>query len=188
MKNYVKEYKGHKVPEGATHWQESSSDCYMAFIKKNKKGEASSLYFVNDEGNECFHYELVLNEWMSDKGIISCEVSCDDIELPEAQEWNGEGLPPVGTVCEVNIGATDVFEVATIMYISNQIVISSVGGHEFSSQASITKFRPLKTQQEKDREAFVECVKQLLPKSDTDDLILSGKLFDLGFTAPKAGE
>ena len=125
MKNYVKEYKGHKVPEGAEEYQEKNGDWFRGFYKESD--DALFFYSCEDDNPS---WRLI--------GCASSEVKpSHTIPLPEVtQEWNGEGLPPVGCECEVNIGATDVFEAATIMYISNQIVISDVGGHEFSSQAS----------------------------------------------------
>lgn len=171
MKKYVKEYKGYKVPKGATHYGNSHPVAY--FYKFN--AVKIPFFYLN-------------HEW---KRSSACDVYIKDnlTELPEApQEWNGEGLPPVGCICSVMHKR----QVVECKYIGEGL------GDEFIYQIysgdlqgiigrciGRPQFLPLKTQQEKDREAFIECVKQLLPKSDTDDLILSGKLFDLGFTAPK---
>lgn len=173
MKNYVKEYKGHKVPEGATHW------LVNGFAKWDDNKSISVIgCFQGATWKKC-SYGMLPNA----------------IELPEAeQEWNGEGLPPIGAVCEYQVHKSKFGKCLVMGYFEGLVWMTShhetspySGSHTTLVESTLT-FRPLKTQQEKDREAFVECVKQLLPKSDTDDLILSGKLFDLGFTAPKAGD
>ena len=85
MKKYVKEYKGHKVPEGATHYTES---VYLLFYRKNIRKDW--VYFSD-----------TLSNWTY-ANISEVSLNNKVIELPEApQEWNGEGLPPVGTECEV---------------------------------------------------------------------------------------
>lgn len=72
-----------EAPEGATHWMPESHEWREGFWKR--EGEAN--YFF-DRGEWAFsgakpfgHPALV--------------------KRPDASQWNGEGLPPVGTVCMV---------------------------------------------------------------------------------------
>lgn len=74
-KNYVKTHKGHKVPDGATHYYDSDFDGFLFY--KMRKGEV----YVYDENN---------TDWIfcSDGGFFSYS-----IHLPEATEqdlpnWN----------------------------------------------------------------------------------------------------
>ena len=162
----VKTYEGAIVPEGATHLSTSVPEGY--FYKFTGK---DAYFFLNQE-------------W---KRSNACGVYIKD-NLTELPEQEAEWVPSVGEECEVNIGATDLFEVAAIKYISKQIVISSVGGHEFSSQASITKFRPLRTEAEKKREAFIEKAFRGINIDAKHSGILNeilDKLFDAVFTTPK---
>ena len=145
---------------------------------------SSGRYFLGVDGNKIEHGSVVDVLSGGHEVIAFRYEECRLIEMrpeQEATEWK----PSVGEECEVNIGSTDLFEVATIKYISNQIVISSVGGHEFSSQASITKFRPLRTEAEKKREAFIERGLKVISTDNLGGLL--GDLFDAGceFTAPK---
>lgn len=182
MKNYVKEYKGHKVPEGATH------------VSAFPTPQPIEFYRVIGGTYKFFNTGTVNPAWC--KSVFN-EANKWSIELPEVpQEWDGEGLPPVGCRCSATWlelpdgGCNDFCEVAIKGYFDGEVWLSKVNGVGYSEVLKVKdcEFRPIKTQQEKDREAFVGSVKQLLPKSDDDDLILAGKLFELGFTAPKAAD
>ena len=69
-----------KAPEGATHYNE---DCSCPWLK-----ETPASYFAEDK-----------KVWVK---YISNELAMDDLRnaVKHPQEWGGDGLPPVGTVCE----------------------------------------------------------------------------------------
>ncbi|HBO7420789.1 TPA: hypothetical protein L4892_000063 [Pseudomonas aeruginosa] len=76
------------APEGATHWEPSGPDFNKGWMKK--------------EGNEWFYWSEGSNRWF--QGKLSCNVSADreaTFEARPQEAWDGQGLPPVGTVCEV---------------------------------------------------------------------------------------
>ncbi|ENC9774982.1 TPA: hypothetical protein NIG64_005185 [Pseudomonas aeruginosa] len=76
-----------KAPEGATHWEPSSYEFAEGWMRKDGDGWS---YWI--EGREV---------WV--RGVITCDVSPEREATfePRPQEtWNGQGLPPVGTVCE----------------------------------------------------------------------------------------
>ncbi|HHM9406000.1 TPA: hypothetical protein ACRNDO_002601 [Pseudomonas aeruginosa] len=76
-----------KAPDGATHWEPTGPDFYEGWMKK--------------EGNEWFYWGEGTNKWF--KGKLSCNVSADreaTFEARPQETWDGQGLPPVGTVCE----------------------------------------------------------------------------------------
>lgn len=144
MKNYVKEFKGYKVPEGATHFNDGGQ-LKPAFYK-NVSGEWFCMLAVND------------NHW-GQVGMPPYTV----IELPEAkQEWDGEGLPPVGTECEIRYRGDSDFLKCIINYISESIVVCTdeSGAERAYAIKGIARFRPVTTQEQKDREAFIDdCLK-----------------------------
>lgn len=76
------------APEGATHWEPSGPDFNKGWMKK--------------EGNEWFYWSEGSNRWF--QGKLSCNVSADreaTFEARPQEAWDGQGLPPVGTMCEV---------------------------------------------------------------------------------------
>ncbi|MEV1265310.1 hypothetical protein ABZR19_33015 [Pseudomonas aeruginosa] len=76
------------APEGATHWEPTGPDFYEGWMKK--------------EGTDWFYWSESGHKWIN--GILTCDVSADreaTFEARPQEAWDGQGLPPVGTVCEV---------------------------------------------------------------------------------------
>lgn len=145
MKNYVKEYKGYKVPEGATHWLNNG------FAKWFDNKSISVIgYFQGATWKKCY-----------------CGMPQNAIELPEAKqerkgkEWEGKGLPPAGTECEISYDGRP-WKKCFINYSSESIVVftNELGAELVYSTKGIARFRPVTTQEQKDREAFIDnCLK-----------------------------
>jgi hypothetical protein len=174
-KNYVKEYKGYKVPEGATHYNEGNMLWPECFINKNT-GEVYKL----DEPRI----------WVLSERVMPTTA----IELPEeqSQEWV-DGLPSVGCEC-LTLHKGDLVE---CLYVGKGIgeeyiyqVTSGCHRGEIDRLIGSPRFRPLKTQEQKDREAFAsECAKYIdMPFDEGGQVVLTGvfyKLLDAGFKAPE---
>ena len=187
MKNYVKEYKGYKVPDGATH------TIGLGNFYKVVRGE---VYYFDNVG------EFVL----SNAGHRYLKENLEP--LPKApQVWNGEGLPPIGTVCECFvwtnfaggekrwvprpvIGYSKTSMSETHMGKAGIVIDSCERDGQF---IFCDEFRPLKTQREKDREAFVKGLVKVLNSvpngtSLSDLHAMAEKAYDAGYTAPKAAD
>jgi hypothetical protein len=168
MKTYVTVFNGQEVPKGATH----------------QASDTSFVLFAKWIGNHPVFFDVRNDSWVEDKLIGRHFFK----ELPEAK-WE----PIVGEECYAawlelpDGGSNDYRRVIIKAYSGKQVWFTDLGGLWGDVVMKITDciFRPLKTAKELDREAFVECVRQLLPKSDFDDLKLAVNLYDLGFTAPK---
>ncbi|HCF2363383.1 TPA: hypothetical protein NIA63_005508 [Pseudomonas aeruginosa] len=78
------------APEGATHWEPSGPDFNEGWMKK--------------EGNGWFFWGLGA-EWKYG-GDVSAEREATFEARPQEQ-WDGQGLPPVGTEVEANFPVTD---------------------------------------------------------------------------------
>ncbi|MCS7758597.1 hypothetical protein N0619_20150 [Pseudomonas aeruginosa] len=72
------------APEGATHWEPSGPEFNEGWMKK--------------EGNGWFFWGLGA-EWKYG-GDVSAEREATFEARPQ-EPWDGQGLPPVGTVCEI---------------------------------------------------------------------------------------
>lgn len=75
------------APEGATHWEPRGSFYREGWMKK--------------VGNKWSYWAEGRKAWIS--GTSACNVSAEREETFEARPqevWDGQGLPPVGTVCE----------------------------------------------------------------------------------------
>lgn len=89
-----------------------------------------------------------------------------DIDIPE---WNGEGLPPVGVECEYSLNSGRTWFKCKIDYIlgtQGLVMLADVfeGGqwvsfHEYDGKL---KFRPLRTEAEKERESAINDIALLI--------------------------
>ena len=172
----VTEYEGHKVPEGATHYASESTIQRAGFYKHNKI--RPFFYSVNRFG------------WVKS---INKEIPSFAIELPEQQEDNAEWVPVVGEECEFT-DDMNVFEVCIPRFLGDKtciIDLPELGDFESYFPIKALKFRPLKTDEQKKREAFIN--KALEEVETKAGIIAPSKaileiLFDAGFTAPEGGE
>jgi hypothetical protein len=168
MKNYVTEYKGNKVPEGATHYASHENEVFC-------------VLFAKWIGNHPVFFDVRNDSWVEDKLIGRHFFK----ELPEAK-WE----PIVGEECNhiysAGSDATKVFIVG----------IDKKGNYVFQGDGSdcyysdpIHFFVPLKSAKDLEREAFKTSVSEAVHKSTStyNDRLekISSVLFDAGFTAPK---
>ena len=124
-----------EAPEGATHW-----DTRGAVWCKH-------LYFW------CYgrwNYEGEIHDLAEDR-YTPRPVG------PATTAWDCTGLPPVGTECEVVIGA---LKPRTVCFVgiksSGSVVIETVDGELKSYHRSQVNFRPVRTQAQRERDEFVD--------------------------------
>lgn len=176
-KSYVKEYKGYKVPEGASCFVEACEAYKNHF---GKKVSGVEYVFVVDNENP---------EWHEISDILTLDVR-GAIPLPEEpiQEWVG-GLPPTGCECEAldTLMAHPKYCLAKIKgFYNKQVWLTSEAGVDLVLFIEDLKFRPLKTQEQKDREAFIEKAVNEMLKSPNDSLSgCAERMFNAGFKAPE---
>ena len=117
-----------------------------------------------------------------------------DIDIPE---WNGEGLPPVGTVCMANLA--NVWTDVKVAYIGGEGGCREALVFEIKSTkpAWADEFRPLRTEEEKAREKLAASLHVAACASPIElngigplyfklaDAIISGSVFGTTFKAGK---
>lgn len=144
--------------------------------------------------NEGHYYRKIGPTWMlfgSDHKWI--ETAChwgwlEDNAQPLVPAWTGEGLPPVGTVCQYqHVHHAGAWYDGKILYISGEYTI--VFGSPVDEQHYYTrnlKFRPIRTPSQlaaEEREKAIEFMMQMtssLGHSDVSKKILFGELYDKG--------
>lgn len=163
-----------KIPEGATH-----KNAY-GFFRKLKDG---------------IWYSYADGDWIR---FIDAE-SETYIPIKAEPEWTGEGLPPIGMVCEYNArgnGRGDpLFVSVEVKYVSDQsIVIMCIGvpegenkeniGVELSLMVGVQltgKFRPIKTPEQiaaEKRDAAIKEMQRLVGSCNTFPF---AELYDYGY-------
>lgn len=93
------------IPEGATHWSPEDSDRHEAYWKPN------------GDGYDCYCPSWIDARWQE----ISDELP--DYATPISPEWTGEGLPPVGTVCEIRAHKLNDWSPATIKFAARNVIV-----------------------------------------------------------------
>jgi len=115
------------------------------------------------------------------------------VERPQPSAWNGQGLPPVGAVCDVKQmarGAEREWFKAKVLYSSPYtVVLDDYQAGEFVSHPCTLQFRPIRTPEQKaadEREAAIDDMIDLLGKNrkvqKTRDH--AGTLYDAGYRRP----
>ncbi|MCC0321278.1 hypothetical protein [Pseudomonas aeruginosa] len=139
------------APEGATHWEPAGPDFYEGWMKK--------------EGNEWFYWGEGANKWF--KGKLSCNVSAEreaTFEARPQEQWDGQGLPPVGIECETwHVCQPDDITVREILFMgSSLVVMSDKFRGEVTGRLEKVQFRPIRTPEQIAAEEREKAVQEML--------------------------
>lgn len=171
-----KEIDWSKAPEGATHYLPESEDYFASWIKPGfSMREESQLDWVEDDHNGAEH-----------------------LHVARPKVWNGEGLPPAGTVCEFRVKKSRVvseFEKVRVQYLSEYTFVGlrlnpkNGAETEVICHPSTANFRPIRTAEQieaDNREASIaEMVSSAIYQSHAitpaQAKITCGRLYDAGY-------
>ncbi|QPZ69378.1 hypothetical protein [Pseudomonas aeruginosa] len=120
------------APEGATHWEPKSYYFAEGWMRK--------------VGNEWSFWSEVSESWV--RGTLTCNVSGEreaKFEARPQESWDGQGLPPVGTVCEYKYTHWPEYHKCEIRYISAASLIVYDHGQEQYYRTCDMLFRPVRT-------------------------------------------
>ena len=85
-----------------------------------------------------------------------CLVTDDDTRQMEnilrGEEWDGQGLPPAGTVCEMSYAGDAWGKCVIVATGEEQIIFRREGCREFSGHRSNYRFRPILSEADKKRD------------------------------------
>ena len=159
----LKEVDWSKAPEGATHYNE---DCFCPWLK-----ETPASYF---KGDDWIEYSTAPNN-------NSIEHLRDAVKRP--QEWDGSGLPPVGTGFEYFcVGGGEWIKCEIVgHYFENVVAVGVLDSNAVCLPAGL--FRPIKTPEqiaaEERLHAIDEMIDFVVPCITYRNLI--GALYDAGY-------
>lgn len=159
-----------KAPEDATHYQAETHGVFECWLKPGHAVRVSRRE----------------QDWRED-GYTDDLIATSAIKRP----WSGEGLPPVGVVCEANfVGSWTEFE---MRYYGESYVIFKtqyeVQRTRIDFDTCGVKFRPIRTPEQiaadERRKAIDEMVKSLgMDDPGTAEYIRCGLIYDAGFRKP----
>ncbi len=126
-----------KAPEGATHWHKDSEVWCMVV------------------GKTVFYWKRGC--WIKSFIIFTED---DYIARPTAPTWNGEGLPPVGTVCELQ-DATEVRILAHTKRAGAPVAVYQCTDSESIEAYTASFFRPIRTPEQIAAEERDNAIKEM---------------------------
>ena len=161
-----------KAPEGATHYNPMCGDWYKV------SGDSADCWSKFHGG--WFPAQI----WKSRKDYC--------VARPQpSPSWSGQGLPPVGMVCEMHHESWNAnnWPKVTVKYSSTEYFITEDGAGEQHWHAHSVTFRPIRTPEQiakDEREAAIDDMIELLGKNrevkKTRDH--AGILYDAGYRKP----
>lgn len=155
----MKEIDWSKAPTDATHYNQFA------------------CHWIKHLGNGSYQF-LKGDEWEMGFGCMDSRY----IERPEPEAWSGEGLPPVGTVCEAwHNGCAQ--GVVQVRYSGGCMVLWNVKlKHEQCSASENYTFKPIRTPEQiaaEEREKAIEEMARIGTMADTPKS-MAAKLYDAG--------
>lgn len=131
--------------------------------------------------------------WIGWADMEACEL-CNETRKV-AVEWNGEGLPPVGTVCELRAHKLNVFSPAIIRFASRNVVVwdwkDEPALHGLcTAYAHDVEIRPIRTAEQiaaEERDSVVEDIRQIILSlapdeyNPADERDMGRALYDAGY-------
>lgn len=155
-----------KAPEGATHAAAGGWRCW------------ADCWYKQDEHGNWFAY-LMHQEDVWDKSSGPC--GRQDLVQRPSPAWNGEGLPPASTVCELRCLPRGGWGAAEIKYMSHTMCVwlwlRDDGGEqiELAEAPCVTRmaFRPIRTPEQiaaESREAEILAIAEIICKDGAFDL------------------
>lgn len=164
-----------KIQPGATHWNPNAGPDWYA------KDFGRWMYFDAEEGN-WGRGVWRLSERLSDRAVVSDLIPVEELRA-QPPEWNGEGLPPVGTRCRLRIGEW-VHAQARITYMGSGVFCYEVSGTEYTGAVQDANFTRIKSEREKAIEVMSKVVAEACDVDDLDPLESRkqlGALYDAGY-------
>ncbi|HCF3798316.1 TPA: hypothetical protein NIE45_001424 [Pseudomonas aeruginosa] len=183
-----------KAPEGATHYQPESRGFHAAWFRL-QGGKAREMWVVIPGGA----LEHIIDPTVFDESMQNL------IARPaEPATWNGQGLPPVGTVCE-HYGTADDLAWLEVEVIGHGNVDGrnvaffryGTGSPRFTvSYSTANNFRPIRTPEQiaaEEREKAIDAMLDLDPPHENGLGLTSRRqfcetLYDAGYRRQEEGK
>lgn len=132
----------------------------------------------NEDGHDWIYRDRpfdgnFITKWTADdnhRAVISMaryerEIMKNKTSKQPANEWNGEGIPPVGTKCRIIISDRD-FGECEILFVGESLLVWRQDStyQEGSGYHRHMKFRPIRTEAERKRDAAAEAIHRYMPE------------------------
>ncbi|HBO6815973.1 TPA: hypothetical protein L4857_005817 [Pseudomonas aeruginosa] len=171
-----------KAPEGATHWEPKSYYFTEGWMRK--------------VGNEWSFWSEVSESWV--RGTLTCNVSAEreaTFEAKPQDPWNGQGLPPVGTVCIVEphntmwgFSSTSGYERKILAYYGEYVWLGHAETPLETTRIDKVDFRPIRTPEQIAAEEREKAIEEMCFAEETLTVKQAKALYDAGYRRQEEGK
>ncbi|EPH1096420.1 hypothetical protein L5556_000358 [Pseudomonas aeruginosa] len=102
-------------------------------------------------------------------------------DRPEKVEWNGQGLPPVGTVCEYRHMIWPEYRLCEIRYISEESLVAYDDAQEQFYRTCDMLFRPIRTPEQIAAEEREKAIEEMCFAEETLTVKQAKALYEAGY-------
>lgn len=149
-------------PEGAIeccrHYGTNSIDFYD---ETGSWDDDCYLKYGKDFAKDCIYEETSGSHRLQSISRSEYEAA---IAALQKSSWNGQSLPPTGCECECQF--LDAWHVCKVLFVGAEVIVGVIDGSERAFSVSHTKFRPLRTETERKRDAAVEAMQREADEGD----------------------
>lgn len=165
-----------KAPEGATHWEPTGPEFHEGWMK--------------EEGEKWFWWGEVTKEWVETFSVPVKRKAT--FEARPQETWDGQGLPPVGTVCEVkhrDIGWVRCEIVAHKSFSCGGLTHAIAWIDENTlDQSQGLRFRQLRTPEQIAAEEREKAIEEMCFAEETLTVKQAKALYDAGYRRQEEGK
>ncbi|MGI0618462.1 hypothetical protein ACRCOS_01055 [Pseudomonas aeruginosa] len=164
-----------KAPEGATHWEPKSYYFTEGWMRK--------------VGNEWSFWSEAIESWV--RGTLTCNVSAEreaTFEARPQEPWNGQGLPPVGTVCIVEphntmwgFSSTSGYERKILAYYGEYVWLGHAETPLETTRIDKVDFRSIRSPEQIAAEEREKAIEEMCFAEETLTVKQAKALFEAGY-------
>jgi len=155
--------------------------------------QSPSGMLITSKNQKLGIYSEIAENWITgDVSRAQWQAAVDALKAVEQPAWNGEGLPPVGTVCEYNWREewhkVNVMALVRDRFESQQVIVQMEKDWNYEDRPS--RFRPIRTAEQiaaEEREKGIDEMVQFFmnyygnPKGAEEYFLICRSLYDAGY-------
>ena len=143
----LKEVDWGKAPDGATHY---NATCSCPWLK-----ETPPSYFCNGAWVEYNKFNK--------QATIHLRTTIKRPQEIENKEWNGESIPPIGTVCEYYWSEGDEWRKCEVVayYLANVVAVDVFDSTAVCLHFGLSLLRPLRTPEQIEEEKRLQAIDEM---------------------------
>lgn len=169
-------------PEGADCVWQSEVDMEVYFGAGESCFEFFATEAADDRGYPDDAVGVTREEWVAERARLASTATA---------EWNGEGLPPVGTVCEYHSKDNEWMVCEVVAHRNNAAVV--LDAHDQAELVTRQDFRPIRTQEQitaQEREQVLDDIYRIIRTVDRpgNKADMAEALYDAGYRKQEQSE